>query len=327
MTIIDVHAHWLPAELGERFTALSGRPYRMNQSRDQSQRIADLEQAGVDQQVLSLGGIHPYWPERRAAADGARFANDLYAGAVDEHAGRFLAFGALPLPHPEQAVAEAVRCLDELGFTGIGLGCSADGVALDDPRFDEFWAEMDARAAVVCLHPGMANRAGVGVEDYPMLLGPAFGSPAETAIAVVRLALAGTIAKHPRVRFGAAAMGGSLLVSRTKLADSLARTADHPLLVDLRNADVDGVQAAVDSLWLDTGGIDDVLAHAARLAGAVERLVFGSDALWGSPTAVAGRLRDYFTPSEVQGVLGRGANLLLGQVCPVLGTHRPLPSQ
>jgi aminocarboxymuconate-semialdehyde decarboxylase len=291
--------------LGERFTALSGRSYPLRHSEDQSRRIADLDRAGVDHQVLGLGAVQPYWPDERAAADGARFANDLYARTVADHAGRLRAFGAVALPHTDPAVAEAIRCLDDLGFAGIGLGCSADGVPLDDARFDPFWAEMDARAAVVHLHPGVANGLGVGVSDYPMLLGPVFGSPAEQAIAVVRLALAGTITRFSRVTFVVAGMGGSLLVARAKLAESLERGAQHG-----NSFDAAGVLAAVDGLVFDTSSIDPVLALAAREAGAVDRLVFGSDTPWGSATRVVDELRSLLTGPEVDAVLARGADLL-----------------
>ncbi|MDP9793026.1 aminocarboxymuconate-semialdehyde decarboxylase [Catenuloplanes nepalensis] len=305
MPTIDVHAHHLPTVLGELFTELSGRRYPLRHSEDQSRRLADLDRAGVDQQVLGLGAVQPYWRDRAAGVQGARFANDLYARTVAGHPDRLRALGAVPLPHPDDAVTEAIRCLDDLGFDGIGLGCSADGIPLDDARFDPFWAEMDARGALVYLHPGVANGLGVGVSDYPMLLGPVFGSPAEQSIAVVRLALAGAMARFPGVRLLVAGMGGNLLVARAKLAESLERGAAHG-----SDYDAPAVLAALDGLWFDTSSIDPVLALAARQAGADDRLVFGSDTPWGSATRVVTELRTLLTPAEVDAVLARGAALI-----------------
>jgi len=302
---IDVHAHHLPAVLGERFTALAGRPYPLRHSEDQSRRLADLDRAGVEQQILGLGAVQPYWPDRVAATDGARFANDLYARTLAGHPDRFRAFGAVPLPHPDAATAEAIRCLDELGFDGIGLGCSADGIPLDDPRFDPFWSELDAREALVYLHPGVANGLGVGVPEYPMLLGPVFGSPAEQAIAVTRLALTGALTRFPRIRVLVCGMGGNLLVARAKLAESLERGAAHG-----SQFDAPAVLAALDGLWFDTSSIDPVLTLAAREAGAVDRLVFGSDTPWGSATRVVAAMREHLAPDEVDAVLARGEELL-----------------
>jgi aminocarboxymuconate-semialdehyde decarboxylase len=100
-------------------------------------------------------------------------------------------------------------------------------------------------------------------------------------------------------------MGGSLLVARAKLAESLERGAQHG-----NSFDAAGVLAAVDGLVFDTSSIDPVLALAAREAGAVDRLVFGSDTPWGSATRVVDELRSLLTGPEVDAVLARGADLL-----------------
>jgi aminocarboxymuconate-semialdehyde decarboxylase len=312
MSVVDVHAHHLPTALGERFTSLSGIPYPLRHSDDHARRVADLDEAGVDTQILGLGAVQPYWPNRQASADGARFANDLYAEVVaSEAAGgtpagtRLRAFGALPLPHADAAVEEAVRCLDELHFSGIGLGCSAGGVPLDDPRFDPLWSELDSRSAVVYLHPGVANNGLVGVDDYPMLLGPVFGSPAEQSVAVARLALNGTLERFAGIRFVVAGMGGNLLVALGKLADSLDR-GKRPS-TDLSSEHVLGL---LETIWFDTSSIDPVLTLAAREAGAVDRLVFGSDAPWGSAVAVSRALDSNLDPEEARAVRERGAALL-----------------
>lgn len=304
MSIVDVHAHHLPVSLGERFTALSGRPYPLRHSDDHSRRLADLDEAEVDRQILGLGAVQPYWADRSASVDGARFANDLYARiALSEP--RFAAFGAVPLPHPDEATDEAARCLDELGFAGIGLGCSADGVPLDDDRLDPFWAELDARSAIVYLHPGVANDGLVGVGDYPMLLGPVFGSPAEQAVAITRLVLKGKTQRFRNIRFVIYGMGGILLVSQSKLADSLER---GKLLGHA--PDATEVVAEFDRLWFDTSSIDPILSLAARETGSIDRLVFGSDSPWGSAVKVSNAMRENLSPEECDAVRARAANLL-----------------
>jgi predicted TIM-barrel fold metal-dependent hydrolase len=303
---IDVHAHHLPTALGERFTELSGVSYGLRHSDDHSRRIADLDEAGVDEQILGLGAVQPYWPNAAASLAGARAANDLYADIASGNGGRFRAFGAVPLPHAEEAAGEAVRCLDELGFAGIGLGCSALGVPLDDDRLAPFWAELDSRGAIAYLHPGVANDGLVGVSEYPMLLGPVFGSPAEQSVAVARLALRGTFGKYPNVRFVVCGMGGNLLVAASKLADSLVRGKLHD-----ENHDADAIIDLFTSrVWYDTSSIDPVLALAAREAQAIDRLVFGSDSPWGCAVKAMGALRSVLDPDEVAAVLARGASLL-----------------
>jgi aminocarboxymuconate-semialdehyde decarboxylase len=304
MSIVDVHAHHLPEQLGEAFTRLSGRPYPLRHKDDHDRRLADLDEAGIDEQILGLGAVQPYWADAAASSEAARIANDLYAQMCAD-VPRFHAFGAVPLPHAEAAAVEATRCLDELGFAGIGLGCSADGVPLDDPSLNEFWSALDERSAVVYLHPGVHNNLAVGVAEFPMLLGPVFGSPTEEAVALTRLALKGTMRSYPRIRWIAGAMGGSLLLAYGKLFHSLrvGGKTGQPF-------DPDTIDEALRSVWYDTSSLDPVLALAAREAGFVERLLFGSDAPWGTPTAARHALHASL-PDATEAILERADGVVL----------------
>jgi aminocarboxymuconate-semialdehyde decarboxylase len=303
--LVDVHAHHLPERLGAEFTRLSGIRYPLRHPEDQSRRLADLDEAGVDEQILGLGAVQPYWPDAAASTEGARFANDLYAQSCADEP-RLSAFGALPLPHVDEAAAEAVRCLDELGFAGIGLGCSANGIALDDARFDDVWSALDERSAVVYLHPGVQNDLAVGVREYPMLLGPVFGSPAEEAVAITRLALKGTVRRFPRIRWIAGAMGGALLLAHDQLFHSLAFAAKTGA-----DQDLDGIRGDLQTFWYDTSSLDGLLALAAREHGYLDRLLFGSDAPWGSAVAASLALREHL-PEEAEAVRARSAAVLAG---------------
>jgi predicted TIM-barrel fold metal-dependent hydrolase len=303
MTLLDVHAHHLPVPLGEAFTRLSGRPYPLRHKDDHTRRLADLDAAGIDEQVLGLGAVQPYWEDASASAEAARIANDLYAQMCAD-VPRFHAFGAVPLPHTDEAAREAARCFDDLGFFGIGLGCSAAGVTLDDPSLDEFWSCLNERSAVVYLHPGVQNDLAIGVREYPMLLGPVFGSPAEEAVALVRLALKGTMARWPQIRWVAGAMGGSLLTAWEKLFHSLDAAGGHG-----DGLDADAVRRNLAELYFDTSSIDPVLSVAAQEAGVIDRLVFGSDAPWGNAVASVTALRSEL-PDEASAVLQRGATVL-----------------
>ncbi len=300
MTIIDVHAHHLPERLGEVFTRLSGRRYPLSHKEDHSRRIEDLDSAGIDQQVLGLGAVQPYWSDESASVEGARYANDLYAQMCADVA-KFRAFGAVPLPHAAAAATEAARCLDELGFAGIGLGCSADGTALDDPRLDEFWGALDERSATVYLHPGVKNDLAVGVSEYPMLLGPVFGSPSEEAVAIVRLVLKGTLRRFPRITWIAGAMGGSVMLAHSKLFHSLSLPGKLS-----GGADVEEIRAHLHSFFYDTSSLDPVLAVGARQAGLVDRLIFGSDAPFGSAVS-SYRTLEEILPDDRKSILERGA--------------------
>jgi aminocarboxymuconate-semialdehyde decarboxylase len=305
---IDVHAHYMPADLAEAFGRLGGRPIRMHHPAEMDERLADMDAAGVDRQILSLGALHPYWDGTAAAVEGAQAANTVYREVMAEHPRRFGAFGAVPLPHGPEAAREAVRCLDERGFAGIGLGCSAAGRPLDDPEFAPLWSELDRRQAVVYLHPGVANQLAVGVADYPMLLGPVFGSPAEIAVAAVRLVLRGVTTAYPGIRFLLGAMGGTLPFQWHKLLHSASFTSHTGAEPNLAR-----LEEELRRFHYDTSSIDDACVLAARQAGIVDRLVFGSDAPWGTATASVETIDgcDLLTAEEKAGILGHRARRLL----------------
>jgi predicted TIM-barrel fold metal-dependent hydrolase len=170
------------------------------------QRIEIMDRAGVDVQVLSVASNQPYGPDRdRANALAVEF-NDIYKQVADRYNGRFLAFGCVPLPHVDAASAEAVRCLDQLGFAGIALGTSCMDHPLDDPLFDPLWTELDQRASVVFLHPMFI--------DQPMCqeynLASFAGAPMEDSVAALRLVQSGLTTRYPRLKFIIPHLGGTI---------------------------------------------------------------------------------------------------------------------
>src|SRR5712691_8678334 len=81
-------------------------------------RLADMDAAGVDVQVMSH---NVPGPEACAAGDAAALAremNDELAEAVRAHPDRFAGFAMLPTPDPDAAAAELRRAVGGLGFAG-----------------------------------------------------------------------------------------------------------------------------------------------------------------------------------------------------------------
>jgi uncharacterized protein len=83
-------------------------------------RIAAMDEAGVDLQVMSLVA---FGLEGLNAADGtavAREVNDELAAAVAKHPDRLAGFATLALKDVGEATRELERCVEELGFCGDG---------------------------------------------------------------------------------------------------------------------------------------------------------------------------------------------------------------
>ncbi|MFF4595965.1 amidohydrolase family protein [Amycolatopsis sp. CA-161197] len=207
--MIDIHAHWFPPALTKEFTRVGNLKVWPEHRPELAGRAEELAADGVRLQVVGLGHNQPYHTDSAVSVHCARFANDLYATMAADFPGRFSAFGAVPLPHPEHAVAEAVRCLDEHRFAGIGVGTTALGRSLDDPAFAELWAELDRRRAVVFVHPvGTPDTFSTGLDAF--MMGPKYGGPMEATLATTRLVVSGVTRRYPNIRWIIATMGGSI---------------------------------------------------------------------------------------------------------------------
>ena len=269
--MIDVHAHWFPPGLVKEFDRVGGHKVWPEHPPELESRVEELAADGFRLQVIGLGHNQPYFRESDRALHCARFANELYAAVAADFTGRFAAFGALPLPHADLAVVEAIRCLDELEFAGIGVGTTALGTSLDDPAYEELWTELDRRRAVVFVHPvGTPDTFSSGLDAF--MMGPKYGGPMEATVATTRLVVSGVTRRCPNIRWIIATMGGSIgyLWRRfEEITESLHQ--DEWLATDPRQE--------LKKLYYDTTLTDDprVIKFFADEFGA-DRLVLGTDA-------------------------------------------------
>lgn len=206
---IDVHAHHFAPEYVECVARIKGSPPPQPPaaSLPLAERVDLLKEAGVDLQVLSLGPTMPHFPKQEDAVTAARIANDAYAAITQEFDGRFAAFGALPLPHVEAAIAETNRCLDDLRMVGVTVGCSAGETPLDDPSFEPLWQELNRRQAVLFLHP-IFRGTDLFLRDYDLIA--MVGACIEDTQAALRLALSGVTQRYPDMRVIVPHFGGTI---------------------------------------------------------------------------------------------------------------------
>ncbi len=85
-------------------------------------RIADMDEAGIDLQVLSLVSTGVDALDAATATSLVRDVNDELASTVRAHPARFAGFASLALKDPQAAAAELDRCVTRLGFPGASGG-------------------------------------------------------------------------------------------------------------------------------------------------------------------------------------------------------------
>ena len=140
--MIDVHAHWRPAEVADALRARSREPRivrdqdgvevlksRMSEEPlakafdDVDFHLGRMDRQGVETSVLSLvGGF--CWIESQpldVSVPLCRRVNDGFSAICEKHPGRFAAFAALPLTDVTAAAAELERALALPGVVGAQL--------------------------------------------------------------------------------------------------------------------------------------------------------------------------------------------------------------
>jgi predicted TIM-barrel fold metal-dependent hydrolase len=90
-------------------------------------RIAAMDEAGVDVQVLSLAAIGFDALDASTATSLATDVNDELAAAVLANPSRLAGFACLALKDPESAAKELERAIRKLGFCGVLLDGTTAG--------------------------------------------------------------------------------------------------------------------------------------------------------------------------------------------------------
>jgi predicted TIM-barrel fold metal-dependent hydrolase len=157
-------------------------------------KLAGMDAAGVAVSVLSVNIPSPDWLEPPLAHEGAAICNDYLAELCARYPKRFVGLASLPLPDVPAAIAELDRAVDELGLRGVFLCSHLNGLALDAPVLEPFYAHVAQRGIPLVLHPAVPVW-GAAIRDHAMI--PMLGLMVETSIAMLRLILGGVLERHP----------------------------------------------------------------------------------------------------------------------------------
>ena len=197
-------------------------------------RIADMDAAGIDMQVLSVSANTVDKLDSGTAHALARDANDRMAAAVREHPGRFAAFATLALQEPDKAAAELERCIRHLGFKGVMLNGTANGQFLDHPRFTPIFEVTRTLDVPIYLHPAPppqpvmdAYYSGLPTPFGFLLSTAGWGWHVETGLHSLRLIVGGVFDRFPELKIILGHMGENLPFSLARAEMALGRGATN----------------------------------------------------------------------------------------------------
>lgn len=254
---------------------LEGVAYRGTPFMDVDLRLAAMDAAGIDLQVLSPNPLtYLAHSEPELAASFARRHNDELAALIAPHPGRLAGLAQVPVQDPAAAAAEARRAVRDLGLVGIAIGTDV-GRPLDAPELDLLWAAAVELDVAVFAHPapdGIDRRRRderLARFDADLWLGFAY----EEALAVASLVLGGVLRRHPGLDVCISHGGGAT----TWLAERMAHAAATRAWGDPALTEPGALDGELRRLWWDAhvGGPRALEALIATVG--TDRLVGGTN--------------------------------------------------
>ena len=234
--VIALEEHYWDAEVAKHFDSPDGRNPALRQRLDDlgALRLKEMDEAGIDVQVISHGAPSTQRMDAASAVPVARRANDRLHEAVRAHPHRFAGFACLPTADPKASADELERAVTQLGFKGAMVHGLTNGVWFDDKRFWPIFERAQALDVPLYVHPALPHPAVVDayykdyLKQYPQLLTAAWGFTVETATQGVRLVLSGVFDAYPRAKVILGHMGEGLPFLLWRIDMALSRGAERP---------------------------------------------------------------------------------------------------
>src|SRR5262245_58963521 len=243
--IIAIEEHYWDKEVSAAFgpsDAMRGAPQIVERLFDYGAlRIREMDEAGIDLQVLSHGAPATQRGEAEATVRLARGANDRLREIVRTHPDRFAAFACLPTPEPKAAADELERRVTKLDFKGAMIHGLTNGLFIDDRRFWPIFERAQALDVPIYVHPATPHPAVVEVyykdyvKDFPALLSAGWGFTVETATQGIRLVLSGVFDAYPSVKIILGHLGESLPFSLWRINQALSRDGNRDTSFSFRD--------------------------------------------------------------------------------------------
>lgn len=245
-------------------------------------RIADMDRHGITVQVLSKAGVH-IGPSADQFEGGeaiafARKFNDEFARKIASRPDRFAAFAHLPASIPDAAADELERTVAAYGFKGALISGTIRGQFLDDQKFAPLLARAEKLDVPIYIHPGMppaevrkayyegpfSQKISFGLATF------AWGWHYETALHVMRLAVAGIFDAYPRLNVIIGHMGEGL--------PAMLARCEHQFGTELSHLRRPLSQTITDQVYITSAGFFTNPPFVAALETfGIDRLMFSVD--------------------------------------------------
>jgi 6-methylsalicylate decarboxylase len=278
MRRIDTHHHAVPADYRNmlRKAGIDEAGGRAVPDWSPDGSLQTMSELGVGTAILSVSAPGTtFLPNPADAAALARDLNEYLAAVVTAQTDRFGFFATIPMPHVKESADEVARSLDELHADGVILLANAAGTYLGQDGQDDLFAALDARSAVVFIHP--AELPGPAVDGVLPFAADFLLDTTRAAYLLVRNEIR---RKYPNIRFILSHAGGFVPYASHRMAVGIMSDTGRSLTDSLDD---------FAGFYFDTALSSTAAALPSLLAFAKPRHVtFGSD--WPFAPVAAGKL-------------------------------------
>jgi predicted TIM-barrel fold metal-dependent hydrolase len=293
--MIDIHAHWRPAEVADALRARTREPRilrnpdgvevlkapRMGETPldeafdDVDFHLARMDRQGVEVSVLSLLGSFCWVEAQPLDVSGplCRRVNDRLSAICREHPGRFAAFAALPLTDISAAAAELERAMGLPGMIGAQIPGNGFLTSKDAEAMRPLLEAANRHRATLFIHhgprPGDAFPKVSGETDNARRRNGTLDMQASLSSVMVTLCLTDCLAAYPDVTVVVHNLGGNIPYEVERM--------DHRCLLDTPSEELPSSRFRKAAVYVDCNSFGPRAIEAAVALYGAERIVCGTD--------------------------------------------------
>jgi len=338
--MIDMHAHWRPAEVmnelrertreprivrrddGLEVLKMRGGEEPLAEAFDNVDAyLARMDRQGVRMSVLSLLGsfcwIEAQPPEVSIAL--CRRVNDRLSEICEEHEGRFAAYAALPLTDISAAAAELERALGLPGFIGAQIPANAFLTRKDAEQMRPLLEVANRRRAVLFIHygprPGDAFPRVASDVDNARRRNGTLDMQASLSSVMVTLCLTDFLAPYPDAIIHVHNLGGNIPYEVERM--------DHRSMTDSPHEDLPSVRFRRSQVYVDCNSFGPHAIEAGIRTYGADRIVCGTDGTAFGVDWTAKALAEAEIGEDArQKILHRNATAMLSHLIPATAREK-----
>jgi predicted TIM-barrel fold metal-dependent hydrolase len=338
--MIDMHAHWKPAEVTEALRARSKEPRivrnpegvevlksRMGEEPlskafdDVDFHLARMNRQGVSTSALSLLGSFCWIESQPLEVSGplCRRVNDRLSQICQEHPGRFTAFAALPLVDLAAAAAELERALALPGMVGTQVPGNYFLTRKDAEAMRPLLDVANRKRAILFIHhgprPGDAFPKVASDTDNARRRNGTLDMQASLSSVMVTLCLTDFLAPYPDAIVMVHNLGGNLPYEVERM--------DHRCLLDTPNEELPSARIRRSKVFVDCNSFGPRAIEAGVSLYGADRIVCGTDGSeFGCDWTLKAIADAQISADAREQILHRNASAMLAHLAPIAERER-----